>query len=297
MYSLRVNGTYYYYVTNLQGDVISIVDAEGNTVASYEYDPYGNILSEENIPANSIAAINPMRYRGYYYDTETEFYYLQSRYYDPEICRFLNADSLASTGQGILGNNMFAYCNNNPIMCTDHSGHWAVDWDLYHNQQAGKAFTEWYINTNENAVDENGNLTLDAKIKRTYQAINYDLELEAGFGVGIGEVKEVLDRGVAYTCYYDVLSVQYGDGSWDIGQRIVLSVYASALLPMEFGAGLDGFSKNKGPADGDMWIGHNHTQDSITIVSYANYNYFIGGNVRIGFDIINFAKTMDEIWG
>ena len=63
-----------------------------------------------------------MRYRGYVYDTESELYYLQSRYYDPEVGRFLNADSFASTGQGLLGNNMFAYCNNNPVNLSDYSG-------------------------------------------------------------------------------------------------------------------------------------------------------------------------------
>ena len=66
--------------------------------------------------------MNPLRYRGYVYDTETGFYYLQSRYYDPAICRFLNADAFASTGQGILGNNMFAYCLNNPVNRLDVSG-------------------------------------------------------------------------------------------------------------------------------------------------------------------------------
>ena len=101
---------------------MAIVDANGTVVASYEYDPYGNILSDEDAPTNSIAAINPMRYRGYYYDTETGFYYLQSRYYDPAIGRFINADSYSSTGQGILGNNMYAYCLNNPIANTDVSG-------------------------------------------------------------------------------------------------------------------------------------------------------------------------------
>ena len=118
LYSFRYNQTYYYYVTNLQGDVIGIVDANGNTVASYEYDPYGDVISA----TGSLAETNPMRYRGYYYDTETGLYYVSSRYYDPEIGRFINADSLVSTGQGILGNNMFAYCLNNPVNYVDKNG-------------------------------------------------------------------------------------------------------------------------------------------------------------------------------
>ena len=70
---------------------------------------------------------NPLRYRGYVYDTETELYYLQSRYYDPELGRFINADALVSTGQGVLGNNMFAYCRNNPVRRKDVSGTTAVE--------------------------------------------------------------------------------------------------------------------------------------------------------------------------
>ena len=72
--------------------------------------------------AEIVAEMNPLRYRGYYYDTETGFYYLQSRYYDPNLGRFINADSYSSTGQGILGNNMYAHCNNNPACCSDPTG-------------------------------------------------------------------------------------------------------------------------------------------------------------------------------
>lgn len=118
-YALKYNGTVYYYVTNLQGDVVRIVDASGNTVASYEYDPYGKVISA----TGTLAEVNPIRYRGYYYDNETGLYYLQSRYYDPAIGRFVNADNYASTGQGIVGNNMFAYCNNSPINEYDPNGH------------------------------------------------------------------------------------------------------------------------------------------------------------------------------
>ena len=98
---------------------MSIVDETGTPVATYEYDPYGNIVTT----TGTLAEVNPLRYRGYYYDSESGFYYLQSRYYDPEVGRFLNADAFISTGQGILGNNMFAFCGNNPINMADPSGH------------------------------------------------------------------------------------------------------------------------------------------------------------------------------
>ena len=89
-YAMKYNGTVYYYVTNLQGDVMRIVDASQNIVTSYDYDPYGKVISATGTLAN----VNPLRYRGYVYDQETGFYYLQSRYYDPAIGRFINAGLL-----------------------------------------------------------------------------------------------------------------------------------------------------------------------------------------------------------
>ena len=116
----KVGGVYttYYYLTNLQGDVLGMVKADGTTVAAYTYDPYGKPLAA----TGTFAATNPLRYRGYVYDPETGLYYLQSRYYDPQMGRFISPDALVSTGQGILGNNMFAYCLNNPVNMYDASG-------------------------------------------------------------------------------------------------------------------------------------------------------------------------------
>ena len=121
-YALSYNGTTYYYVTNLQGDVVKIVDASGTSQAEYSYNAWGQVISA----TGTLAAINPIRYRGYYYDVETGLYYLKSRYYDPQICRFINADSYASTGQGFAGCNMFAYCLNNPVNTKDTQGEDAI---------------------------------------------------------------------------------------------------------------------------------------------------------------------------
>ena len=113
----------YYYVLNLQGDVVELIHYipgfEYESVATYEYDAWGNIVSS----SGRLAEINPLRYRGYYYDNETGFYYLQSRYYDPANRRFISADSYQSTGQGFVGTNMFAYCNNNTPIYSDPTGH------------------------------------------------------------------------------------------------------------------------------------------------------------------------------
>ena len=112
------NGTPYYYLRNLLNDISGIVDGDGNFVAKYRYDAYGNAI----IATGAMAEINPIRYRGYYYDTETNWYYLESRYYNPEWCRFINPDSLFVAGDAITGSNMYAYCNNNPVKYIDETG-------------------------------------------------------------------------------------------------------------------------------------------------------------------------------
>ena len=116
------NGTVYYYITNLQGDVISLETMDGMLGAHYYYDAWGKILACDG----AVAELNPLRYRGYVYDQETGFYYLQSRYYDPIIARFVNADMYVSTGQGIVGNNMFTYCHNTPVSSFDNTGRTTV---------------------------------------------------------------------------------------------------------------------------------------------------------------------------
>ena len=112
----------YFLVTNLQGDVTYIYDIDGNRVVTYNYDAWGNILSITGTKASTIGRYNPFRYRGYYYDNETGFYYLNSRYYDPSSVRFLNADVYINGNGDLIGFNMFAYCGNNPVMQYDDDG-------------------------------------------------------------------------------------------------------------------------------------------------------------------------------
>lgn len=120
--SVVYNGTTYYYILSLQGDVVAILDSTGAAVVQYTYDAWGNILSTTGSKAGTLGLFNPLRYRGYVYDQETGLYYLQSRYYNPTICRFISADNYPSTGQGLTGNNMFIYCGNNPVSRADDGG-------------------------------------------------------------------------------------------------------------------------------------------------------------------------------
>ena len=116
------NGEPYYYIKNAQNDVVLITDADGQAVVLYQYDAWGKITQCFDGTEEEISLINPLFYRSYYLDLEMEMYYLNSRYYLPMFHRFLNADGYVQTGQGILGCNMFAYCQNNPISRTDSSG-------------------------------------------------------------------------------------------------------------------------------------------------------------------------------
>ena len=118
-----LNGTQYFYITNQMNDVLAITDTSGTIVGNYEYDAWGKVLTADT----SIAQQNPLRYRGYYYDNETGYYYLQSRYYDSSICRFINADIYCSTdNKTMCDNNMFAYCDNTPVNKVDFIGTFPV---------------------------------------------------------------------------------------------------------------------------------------------------------------------------
>ena len=131
---LKYNGTAYYFYKNLQGDVIAITNGSGITVARYTYDAWGKVLTVKDASGNNItstahiANINPFRYRSYYYDKETKLYYLQSRYYDPQVGRFINEDEgayLAKSGT-ILGCNLYVYCENNCICRADTVGNFWI---------------------------------------------------------------------------------------------------------------------------------------------------------------------------
>ena len=125
-YSLVYDGVQYYYVKNVQGDVVQIRSSYGTLLVEYTYDAWGNVLSITGSNASVLGANNPIRYRSYYYDFETGFYYLQSRYYDPAMRRFINADdvSLLGANADFASLNLYAYCGNNPVLRVDNGGEW-----------------------------------------------------------------------------------------------------------------------------------------------------------------------------
>ena len=120
---------------DVQGNIIALLDSAGNVVVKYVYDAWGNhaVLDgngNDVTDGNHIGNLNPFRYRGYFYDVETELYYLQTRYYDPEVGRFITIDGIEYLDpESINGLNLYAYCGDNPVMGYDPNGTW--DWDKF----------------------------------------------------------------------------------------------------------------------------------------------------------------------
>ena len=195
--AIEYNGTVYYYMYNPQGDVIGLFNDNLDVVVEYAYDSWGNLVSMTGSLASTLGQDNPFRYRGYYYDSETGMYYLNSRYYHPQIGRFINADGYVQTGQGLLDKNMFAYCGNNPVNRIDPSGQ---SWADVKNWFAEK----W------NSVKEK----FESLKKKAEKFINfpYDTADEAATvsGKGLNILTQVTDNEYGQGIVYDEETNSYG---------------------------------------------------------------------------------------
>jgi RHS repeat-associated protein len=179
LYGFKEAGAMYYYLRNGQNDIIGILDNTGAQVVSYVYDSWGNLISTTGILALTIGADNPFRYRGYYFDSDTGLYYLNSRYYDSTVGRFINADGLVSAGNTLLGDNMYSYCENNPINCVDPFGsekNWFENfcdaivkaWNGVFNKPSKKVIKVYDIT---NGTDVSGVVNAGDKVVATYEFI------------------------------------------------------------------------------------------------------------------------------
>lgn len=150
------------------------------------------LLSTTGGMALTLGAYNPLRYRGYVYDTETGFYYLQSRYYDPELSRFINVDALVSTGQGLLGNNMFACCRNNPVNRKDTSG--TFDVSNMDNEEDGDPFND-YGNTKGTGGAESG--IKSAGANKVHGNSKLSTKPQHGYEIYTMETGDVVKTGIS----------------------------------------------------------------------------------------------------
>ena len=122
--AMIIGGTRYNYVRNAQNDIVGLIDSIGKRVVYYKYDSWGRAVNISGTMAATVGQKNPFRYRGYYFDAESGMYYLQSRYYDPEIRRFISADdvNVLNVQDNLYDKNLYIYCENNPIVRKDSNG-------------------------------------------------------------------------------------------------------------------------------------------------------------------------------
>ena len=174
----------YYFIKNLQGDIVAMADATGAIKCSYTYDSWGKVLSiagpngtpsltDHTNPAN----INPFRYRGYYYDAENQLYWLQSRFYDPNTGRFLNADGYVSTGQGLLSTNMFLYCNNNPVIFADYTGGMLVICDYGGDGPAQRKMAVGYLEPHHGPYEKTKRFSSADEAAADFSSTTYESSL------------------------------------------------------------------------------------------------------------------------
>ena len=242
--------------------------------------------------ASTLGTHNPLRYRGYVFDQETGLYYLQSRYYDPEMGRFINADAYTSTGQGILGNNMFVYCNNNPVILTDSSGCAAC---VCINDEVDMLDAPW-----RNAGGGGGssfrrtkNIYTQEKLVDVLSALYNSLELSIGVGLGYYGSCDIIDLvGIEGGFAGDLFVLKLQDGSFTIGQEVTSSMKAT-LFFYNFGYEETSFNRIGEPAiivpTTGVW-----SEDTWTLFSAGVY-FIAGGSYRIGFDQISFINALDEV--
>lgn len=117
----------YFYLRDSLGNINGIIDDTGKFVVEYIYNAFGKMIDILGEMKDTIGVINPMRYKGYYFDDVTLLYYCNSRYYSPELCRWISPDSIEYlNSESINGLNLYCYCMNNPVNYYDPDGHWAM---------------------------------------------------------------------------------------------------------------------------------------------------------------------------
>lgn len=299
--------TFTCYMTTQQGDITRIEDVNGNVLATYEYDAWGRLISS----SGSLAEINPLRYRGYYYDTETGFYYLQSRYYDPVVSRFINADRYASTGTGLLSYNMFAYCQNNPVNYSDPSGEAVNSRTMLINDggsssilvggalsgiKAGvDAINRGNSSSSTNTSSPNSPSSFDYwgdKVAQSSWAIVTSITLDAGVGAGIYGSVNILGMEASLGGFHDPIALHY---SYD--ERISLGTYWEVSGTL----GIPGFSAGPKTSRFVPWIGEADSSLPDRMTSgfarvSAGFYPLLGGRFSVRFDTDRIITKIIEIW-
>ena len=234
----------YFYRKDAQGNIVALLDENGAVVVKYVYNAWGehkvlNPDGTENISASFIGNINPFRYRGYYYDTSLKLYYLVTRYYDPVVGRFISQDSLEyADPDTINGLNLYAYCNNNPVMNVDPTGHAFLVFLI----AALIGFTISYASSVVSQLATSGSVNwTTAAIDGVFGAVSGALAMVPGLGVvatglinaGLTAVNSFITTGI--------------ENDWQFSGWDFVTIAASAVLSgVASGIARNAFLKNGG---------------------------------------------------
>ena len=263
--------TTYWFEKNMFGDVVAVYSSAGTKLVSYKYDAWGNFTTTTHA-ADSVggSAKNPFRYRGYYYDVDLGFYVTGTRYYDPAIGRFINADSVMSGASGSLqGCNLYAYCFNNPIMFTDENGNWAF-------LNAVEAVWEYYLDHSF-----------------IYNVIVRNIEFSAGVGVGMGVEVEVGPVEVQAISRVDAVGISVDDGAVKIGHIGESSLSVDIGPIYNVGANSSTFQS----FDGTVFERDKSIDDELTIGLGASFGFVVSAHVNLSFSISGAIENLIYLFG
>ena len=302
-FGIDINGKEYFYVKNAQNDVIAIVNSNNETVATYRYNSWGKLISCEDTSENQeVSFLNPYTYRSYFYDSDTEMYFLKSRYYNPELHRFINADGLINANQDVLGYNLFAYCSNDPINCSDTTGCGKIKNFFKSTVTIAKSFVKLSVKTasqkaivkirNKKEKLQKSNMPTIALGKSLYGACGLSFSVSKGISIdkngNISKFKSgSLGAGTIGISYGPVLSIYDVEKCSDLNG---FSVQYGASVGNGISAGLDqsfGIAENcqgvninvaasiYGPIPGELHatVGYTKISDTINIFDVAESYY------------------------
>ena len=243
----------YWYEKNLLGDIVAVYSSTGTKLVSYTYTAWGDFTTTyHNGGANTTAVKNNLTYRGYYYDSDLGMYYLQSRYYDPVVGRFISPDSLMSGVNGSLhGFNLYAYCFNNPVSYTDSEGNWP-EW----MEKVCEMIIKKYIEITSNVMEavenikedienydkdnDNESVVLEANYFSSYRGtfvIRFPLEIAFSYGfilLGYGKDETSLKHEFGHKVQFDTMGIKDYTLNVALPSFVASWAHAFGMLPYDY---------------------------------------------------------------
>ncbi len=315
---LKYNNNIYYYIKNVQGDILGILDNNLNQVVSYQYDSWGKIINFTDTSVDGIGEINPFRYRSYYYDKETNLYYLNYRYYNPDWCRFISADSFIGATGDHNGYNLYTYVSNNPINNADFSGQSlkgvikSIKKTVKKVSKAVKSITKKVASTVKKTTKTVINTVVSVVKTVANSKKSFVVEGQIGFGiggkVGQGIIKTEAEASKGFGWGYRSDTGSYEFTSNSIGATT--EVFGNKDLEFGLGAELRNYDKYTNPMimPWEVWDSENTSKEVTFGFSKKNYTgegsrdfsskndtifigidlsgyLAIGGGVKIGFEL------------